>query len=88
MIERDEYAEAKALPKGSFRALLAMSSKPTLPGRDTFNANAAFNLTWKLKSYGGIAKYTVIDGRAAYYLTPLGERIQAQAKVIGKDRGL
>lgn len=76
MTDDEEIAIAKRLPKGAKRALLAMTTTATLPGRDTFNANGAFNLTWYARSHGGLAAYRTIDRRAAYYLTPLGERIK------------
>lgn len=76
MTDEEEAALAKRLPKGARRALLAMTTTPTLPGRDTFNANAAFNLIWAARRYGGLAQYVTRNRRAAYSLTPLGERIR------------
>lgn len=78
MTEAEEIAEAKRMPKGSRRALLAMTGEYQLPGKSTFNANAAFNLTWRLRSYGGLAEYRIEKGRAAYRITALGQRIQAR----------
>jgi hypothetical protein len=71
---------AKRIPKGARRALLAMTTVPTLPGRATFNANGAFNLTWCARSHGGLAQYVTQERRAAYFLTPLGERIRDRVK--------
>lgn len=76
MTDAEEIAIARKLPKGSARALRALTDQYVLPGRDTFNANGAFNLTWVARSYGGLAKCKIIDRRAAYCITPLGERIR------------
>lgn len=78
MSEDEEIALAKKLPKGARRAILAMTTKPTLPGKVTFNANAAHNLRRKARSHGGLADHIGVGGRWAYYLTPLGERIKAR----------
>lgn len=78
MTDEEEIALAARLPKGSRKALLAMTTTPTLPGRTTFNATGGFSLLWVTREYGGLASYNAINKRAAYYLTPLGERIQAR----------
>jgi hypothetical protein len=76
MTDYEEIALVESLPKGSRRALLSMSPEYSFPGRQTFNANAAFTLYWSARSYGGLAEYVVPGGRRAYRLTPLGERIR------------
>lgn len=78
MTDEEEIALAKRLPKGSRRALMAMTDTPTHPGLLTFNANAAFNLHWFARRHGGLADYKTINRRAAYFITPLGERIRAR----------
>lgn len=76
MTDEEEITLAKKLPKGAARALLAMGPGWVLPGRDTFNANAAFNLSWWALKHGGLVHTKIINGRRAYYTTPLGERIR------------
>jgi hypothetical protein len=76
MTDEEEIALAKALPKGSRRAMMLMTTTPTLPGRETFNANAAHNLRWRARKHGGLADYILKEGRAAYFLTPLGLRVR------------
>jgi len=76
MIASEEIAIAKRLPKGARKCLMALTRAPTYPGRETFNANAAHNLSWRCRNYGGLAQRCIIDGRVAYYISPLGERIR------------
>ncbi len=88
MTDDQEIALAKRLPKGSRRAILSMTSTPEYPGLKTFNANAAHNLRWYAVKHGRLADYVIRDRRAAYYLTPLGERIKARvAQSDGNPKG-
>ena len=86
MSDDDEIALAKSLPAGARRALLAMTDEYVLPGRDTFNASAAFNLSWIARSYGGLAKSRVLKGGPAYRLTHLGQRIQDRLRARAGDQ--
>jgi hypothetical protein len=83
--DEEEIALAKKVPAGSRRAMFAMTETPQLPGFQTFNANAAFNLSWMARSYGGLAKSVILNRRAAYYITPLGVRIRDRLRAQGGD---
>lgn len=85
MTDEEEIALAKKLPKGSRACLMRLTEAYRLPGQRTFNANAAFNLAWVARSYGGLAESTVTGKRRAYRITPLGQRIRARLYELRKQ---
>ena len=86
--EMEAASIAKKLPKGARRCLMLLTEEYVFPGLATFNANAAHNLSWRRRKQGGLAFLKVINGRAAYAITPLGlavrEHLQQAQHVLGE----